>query len=100
MISFHHEEIEVTVGEGTSDPVSFKRRDREYKVVAVKRVWQDAPFAAPASGRARQKAWWDQHGKTFYRVAAEGGQTFDIYHDPRKKAWYLSKAWGPAGAGA
>ncbi len=93
MISFHNEQIEVTLAQDTGEPVSFKRGDREYKVVAIKRVWQDAPFVGPAGGRGRQKAWWDQRGKVFYRVAAEGGQVFDIYRDPRKKAWFLNRSW-------
>lgn len=97
MVGFHHEKIDVTIGEGSPDPIGFRRGEKEYKVVGIKKVWQDAAFMGPASGRGRTKAWWDQHGKTFYRISAEDGQTFDIYYDPRKKAWYLSKSWGPIG---
>ncbi|MGE5592350.1 MAG: DUF6504 family protein [Betaproteobacteria bacterium] len=93
MIGFHHEKIEVTRSEESLDPVALKWREREYKITEIKKVWQDAAFAGPASGRGRSRSWWDQHGRTFYRVAVDSGQTLDIYFDPRKEEWYLSKSW-------
>jgi len=93
MIGFHHEKIEVTRSGESLDPVALKWRDKEYKITQIKKVWQDAAFAGPASGRGRSRSWWDQHGRTFYRVAVDSGQTLDIYFDPRKEEWYLSKSW-------
>ncbi|HHY32123.1 MAG TPA: hypothetical protein GX515_03710 [Firmicutes bacterium] len=93
MIGFHHEKIEVARSGESLDPVALKWRDKEYKITQIKKVWQDAAFAGPASGRGRSRSWWDQHGRTFYRVAVDSGQTLDIYFDPRKEEWYLSKSW-------
>ncbi|MDI7246424.1 MAG: DUF6504 family protein [Bacillota bacterium] len=98
MIGFHHEKIEVARSEDTLDPVSLKWKDREYKITEIKKVWQEAAFAAPASGRGgRSKSWWDQHGRKFYRLTIDSGQVLDVYFDPRKEEWYLSKSWGRPG---
>ena len=97
MLKFHNEKITVTLADDGSQPASFSFGGKEYVIREISKVWQDVTFQAAAGRRGSAKQWWNQRGKTDYRVIVDEDVTFELYHDPRKDQWYLSKEWGQPG---
>lgn len=97
MLRFLNEKITVTLAEDGNEPRSFIRGGKEFTIREIVRVWQDRGFQAPAGRRGSGKDWWNQRGRQFYRVITEDGASFEMYHDPRKDQWFLSKEWQQSG---
>lgn len=93
MLKFLNEKIAVTLAENGNEPASFLRSGKDYTIREVAKVWQDGVFHAPAGRGGSGKQWWNQRGRTFYRVITDEDITFEMYHDPRKNQWFLSKEW-------
>jgi len=92
MLKFYNEKITVTLSEEGNEPVSFSYGGETHTIKEITRTWQDGAFQA-AGGRGSAKQWWNQRGRTFYRVITSEGTAFELYHDSRKNQWYLSKGW-------
>lgn len=93
MLKFHSEKIKVTIAEDRNEPASFSWGGKDYTIREIPKVWQDRAFQAAAGKRGPAKQWWNQSGRVFYRVITDEDITFELYHDPRKDQWYLSKEW-------
>lgn len=93
MLKFLNEKITVTLADDRNEPACFVRSGKEHAIREVVRVWQDGAFQAPGGRRGAAKQWWNQRGRTFYCVITDEDITFEMYHDPRKDRWFLSKEW-------
>jgi hypothetical protein len=58
-------------------PVSFKWKNREYRVDSVLRQWQDYDY----SSVALKKTWRTRRHRNYFRVRTDSGATFEIYCD-------------------
>ncbi|HHX26963.1 MAG TPA: hypothetical protein GX721_09885 [Firmicutes bacterium] len=93
MLKFLNEKITVTLSEDGNEPTSFLHSGKEHTIREVVKAWQDGAFQAPVGRRGSAKQWWNQRGRQFYRVITDEDITFEMYHDPRKNQWFLSKEW-------
>jgi hypothetical protein len=86
--------IKVTSAEGVKTPVAFTLDGREYKVVEVTEWWQDAGYGNSETN----KNWRTRHHRSYYRVKADDGETYEMYFDrgtslkhPEFRKWYLTQ---------
>ena len=93
MLKFLNERISVIVSDDKNELKKFIHNGKEHSIQEVIKVWQDAAFQAPGGRRGSARQWWNQRGRTFYRVIADDNITYEMYHDPRKDQWFLSKIW-------
>lgn len=61
-----------------NQPVSFKWRERIYRVKDIQEVWRVIG------------AWWDGEGETtFFRITTDKGGIYEIAYNHAKSAWTL-----------
>lgn len=71
-------------------PVSFVWRNKDYRVLAVKRSWHDWGFARSAP----KKDWRSRRHRTYFHVQIEDGRVFELYLDRADRSnptWILHK---------
>src|SRR4029453_2182452 len=74
---------EVRVERDAGMPSVFEWRGKRYQVVDVIGRWR-------IEGR-----WWsDGRDREYWRVEANGGAVWDLYHDRRGKRWHIGRRWG------
>jgi hypothetical protein len=76
-------------------PVSFKWKDREYRVESVLRQWQDYDYSSVAV----KKTWRTRRHRNYFHVRTDSGAAFEIYCDrgtklAAGKQWVLSSELG------
>jgi hypothetical protein len=77
-MEIYSEKIEVEGAGEPVKPVSFRWRDKEFRIDQILRIWQDWGFAA---GSPRKKTWRLRRHRTYFEVRTEDGRTFEIYLD-------------------
>ena len=81
-------EAEAPAG-GVREPVAFTWRGRRYEVTEILAAWVDAGFGAGEKTRP----WYNRRHRNYYRVRADGGETYVIYLDRSgsRRDWILSR---------
>ena len=86
---FISEHISVTTDGEIKQPVAFRWKGNEYRVVEVILAWFDWGFPPGAA----QRDWRTRRHRNYYRVRTGNGEIFEIYMDraaPSGDAqWYL-----------
>jgi hypothetical protein len=73
---------DVQVQEDAGMPAAFAWRGKTYKVIDVIGRWV-------IEGR-----WWaDGREREYWRIEANGGAVWDLYHDRRARRWHLERLW-------
>ena len=92
MNRFVGETIQKVVTEKGGRPVSFKWKDREYRVAELLKQWQDFDYSALAARRN----WRTRRHRNYFQVRTESGGCFELYCDRgtklnARKHWILMK---------
>ena len=76
----YEDDVQVEADAGL--PALFTWRGRSYRVIDVIGRWV-------IEGR-----WWsDGRDREYWRVEAQGGAVWDLYHDRRGDRWHLERLW-------